>query len=301
MLLCARNLILVLLTFAFTSSVAVAQKSGSITIEGQLVCSICWFEADRKTVQYGTQADVDCAKECFEKGIPPAIAVKDGDDYTLYTLEKGKFGQKNDEWLESLGKWVKASGKPRTDKDKLFLAVDEFKVVRSSIASSAGAEVVGTEVPLALKDLVGVEQKLSGYNGKIVVLNFWATWCIPCKKEMPDLAAIQNSYAPFGVQVVGASADPLADRAKVLEFVKAVRINFPVWLGATTADMERFGLGTALPGTVIVGRDGKIVSVTTRPVTERELQKQLDALLKVNEVGFAEKSNTPADVSLVPS
>ena len=86
-------------------------------------------------------------------------------------------------------------------------------------------KVVGTEVDLALKDLFGVEQKLSGYRGKIVVLNFWATWCVPCRQEMPDLAAIQNEYAALGVQVVGAAADALTDRPKVMQFTKT-RITF---------------------------------------------------------------------------
>ncbi len=82
------------------------------------------------------------------------------------------------------------------------------------------------------------------------MLNFWATYCIPCRAEMPDLAAIQNEYAALGVQVVGASTDELKDRAKVLQFVKETKVNFPIWVGATTADMMRFGLGGALPGTV---------------------------------------------------
>ena len=63
-------------------------------------------------------------------------------------------------------------------------------------------------------------------------LNFWATYCIPCRKEMPDLAAIQNEYAALGVQVIGASTDEAADRAKVLQFVRETKINFPIWMGA---------------------------------------------------------------------
>jgi thiol-disulfide isomerase/thioredoxin len=103
-----------------------------------------------------------------------------------------------------------------------------------------------------------------------VVLNFWATWCIPCRKEMPDLAAIQNEYAALGVQVIGAGADTLADRSKVLQFAKETRINFPVWLGATTDDMKRFGLGPSLPGTAIIGRDGKIISLQPAMITRTE-------------------------------
>jgi hypothetical protein len=81
------------------------------------------------------------------------------------------------------------------------------------------------------------------------------------------------------VQVVGASADAAEDRAKVLQFVKETKINFPVWMGATTADMTRFGLGAALPGTVIINRDGKIARVISGIVNAADLRKQIDGML----------------------
>ncbi len=286
---------------------ASAQKATNdrISLEGQLVCSECWFEADRKTTAYGNAADLQCAMECSLKGIPPAIAVKEGDDYKLYLVEAGRFKQNSDEWLQSIGKWVKVSGTSRKENGKAYVAVDEFQVVRGSDSSAQNVSAVGSESELVLKDLLGVEQKLSGYRSKIVVLNFWATWCIPCRTEMPDLALIQNEYAALGVQVVGAAADTFADRATVLQFVKTVRVNFPVWLGATSDDMKRFGLGPTLPGTVIIGRDGKTLSVTARPVTERELRLQLDSLLAADTVALKSeasgKTTSTARVSLVPS
>lgn len=146
---------------------------------------------------------------------------------------------------------------------------------------SRDAKVIGTEVELALTDLSGVKQRLSALGGRVVVLNFWATYCEPCRREMPDLAAIQNDYAAFGVQVVGATADDAAARAKVLAFIKETKLNFPVWLGATTGDMERFGLLPALPGTVIVGRDGRVVWVKSGVIKEAEVKKQIDELLLV--------------------
>ena len=79
--------------------------------------------------------------------------------------------------------------------------------------------------------------------------------------------------------MIGAGADTLAERSKVLQFVKETRINFPVWLGATTDDMKRFGLGPALPGTAIIGRDGKIVALRPSVITSTELKKQIDNLL----------------------
>ncbi len=122
---------------------------------------------------------------------------------------------------------------------------------------------------------------------------------------MPDLAAIQTEYAALGVQVLGASADAPEERAKVLQFVKETKINFPVWTGATAADMLRFGLGTALPGTVIVGRDGKIVRVISGVVNQAELKKQIDSMLAnvegVAGVPKAERGGQAAPVRQKPS
>jgi peroxiredoxin len=159
-----------------------------------------------------------------------------------------------------------------------------LKVVAGAGGTAASvlqdAKVIGTEAAeLALRDLFGAEQRLSALRGRIVVLNFWATFCEPCRKEMPDLAAIQNNYAALGVQVVGASADEAAARPKVLQFIKETKLNFPVWLGATTGDMERFGLAPALPGTVIIGRDGRIVWHKSGVVKEADVKKQIDELL----------------------
>jgi thiol-disulfide isomerase/thioredoxin len=158
-----------------------------------------------------------------------------------------------------------------------------------------------------LKDLFGAEQKLSAYRGRIVVLNFWATWCGPCKKEMPDLAAIQNSYAAYGVQVIGASADTLAELNAVRQFIKETTVNFPVWLGATAEQMAQFGLGPGLPGAAIIGRDGKIVAIYRSVVTQEEIKKHLDKLVAIGEreakreqIAMA-KSGSKPEASSVPS
>src|SRR5688572_24369916 len=80
------------------------------------------------------------------------------------------------------------------------------------IAAPPEPSVIGAAPELALKNVYGVEQKLSALRGRIVVLNFWATYCGPCAKEMPELVAIQNRYAALGVQVVGASLDTPAEQ-----------------------------------------------------------------------------------------
>ena len=71
------------------------------TVTGQLVCSDCWSEADRKTTPFGTPADVSCARDCAEKGIPSAIAVKQGDDYKLYLVELSQLKKNRAEWVSA--------------------------------------------------------------------------------------------------------------------------------------------------------------------------------------------------------
>jgi thiol-disulfide isomerase/thioredoxin len=280
-------------------------KTGTVTLEGQLVCSECWFEADRKSTPYGTPADIQCATDCAVKGVPPAVAVKQGDEFKLYLIEAGQFKQNSDEWLNYIGTRVQVSGRLSSKKDKQYVAVNELRVLSSEKEDAQQTVVLGTDPELTLPDLFGVDQKLSAYRGRIVVLNFWATWCIPCRKEMPDLAAIQNDYAALGVQVIGAGADTIADRSKVLQFVKETRINFPIWLGATTSDMKRFGLGPGLPGTAIIGRDGRVVSLRSTLITHAELKRQIDILLAFDAKSIkgeiASTKRSPVEASLVPS
>ena len=262
--------------FALT---VVAQKP-AVTLEGQVVCCAeCWAEADRTKVEFGTAENLLKAKSCVEGGDPTLLAVREGDQFTLYQLEQGKFHLPGRNWLEFVGKRVSVTGAVQTKKGKKIVRVDTLTVLAPSLAEREAAKVVGSEVELKLKDLAGAEQSLSSFKGRIVILNFWATYCIPCREEMPDLAAIQNEYAAFGVQVIGASTDEAADRAKVLQFIRETKVNFPIWIGATSSDMLSFGLGTALPGSVVIRKNGHIAKVISRIVNQAELKKQIEAML----------------------
>ncbi len=248
---------------------------------GQIVCcEDCWMRANRKTVSYGTPADLAKAADCVGNGDPTLLAVLGNNSKTtFYQLEAGKYKKPGKTWLELIGSRVAITGGTRAKKDKHFLRVDELKVLATPQQIAPAPNVIGQEAALVLKDLFGNEQSLNAYRGRVVVLNFWATWCGPCIKEMPDLAAIQNQYAALGVQVIGAAADTLAEQKAVRAFIIKAKVNFPIWLGATTADMGRFSLGPALPGTAVIGRDGKIVAVYQGVIKEAELKKQLDILI----------------------
>ncbi|MGH9908788.1 MAG: TlpA disulfide reductase family protein, partial [Pyrinomonadaceae bacterium] len=225
-----------------------ANAQEALTLEGQVVCCAeCWAEADRTKVEYGAAENVLKAKSCVEGGDPTLLAVREGDTFKLYQLGQGRFKLPGKNWLEFVGKRVKVTGAPRKKDDADVIRVDALEVTAPSLAEQEASNAVRREIELVLKDLSGTEQRLSSLRGRIVVLNFWATYCIPCRQEMPDLAAIQNEYAALGVQVIGASADEEESRAEVLKFVKETRINFPIWIGANASDMVRFGLGGALP------------------------------------------------------
>lgn len=293
-------LVCIALLFAAVSN---AQETRPVKLKGQVVCSVCWFEAkDRKKTPYGNAADITCAEECSGNNIPQALAVEDEKGFTLYTLEMGAYKPKGKDFLENVPYMAEIEGTIRTEKDKHFLKVNSLKVLDEKPKLP---QLVSDDAVLALKDLTGAEQSLAVLRGRVVVLNFWATWCVPCQKEMPDLSAIQNDYAALGVQVIGAAGDSASDGAKVLKFIREFKVNFPVWLDAKTADMERFGVGTVLPATVIIDKNGKIVWRETGVIKPSELRKELDKILlpKVNEAAKVAKAAQPKtkNSSLVPA
>lgn len=304
-----RMIISALFILATHSVVAAQMAANTVTLEGQIVCCVdCWTKADRKTIPYGTAADLAQAVQCIGNGDPTLLAVMNTEgETTFYQLEQGKFKRPGKNWLDYIGKRVAVTGSTRSKKDVQYVRIDALTVLASPdlAAEPSPQSVVGTEAELVLKDLSGVEQRLSSYRGRIVILNFWATYCIPCRKEMPDLAAIQNQYAALGVQVIGASSDDVTALAKVRQFIRETKLNFPVWMGATAADMQRFGLGSALPGTVVIGRDGKIVASIRGVIKQAELKKHLDHMLaqaeKQSSEQLANAKEKPAKASSVPS
>jgi thiol-disulfide isomerase/thioredoxin len=111
-----------------------------------------------------------------------------------------------------------------------------------------------------LPDLGGTPQALTQWRGKVVVLNFWATWCAPCREEIPLFVKLQNQYGAQGLQFVGVAID---QPEKVKPYAAELGMNFPILIGGVEAiDLTRTlgNRASVLPFTVIVGRDGRIVA-----------------------------------------
>ena len=109
----------------------------------------------------------------------------------------------------------------------------------------------------SLESLEGKTMRLSDFRGKAVLLNFWATWCGPCKIEMPWFVELQQKYGSQGLQVVGVAMDD-ASKADIAKFAKEMGVNYPVLIGKEAVG-DSYGGIPALPETFFIGRDGKVV------------------------------------------
>ena len=109
-----------------------------------------------------------------------------------------------------------------------------------------------------------------------MILNFWATWCVPCTAEMPMLVQAEKEYGPKGVVFIAASVDEGKNKKNVPDFVSKYHVPFPVWLDETMRDLLRLGMGTAVPATAFRDQENHIVS---RAMREDELRDRLEWLL----------------------
>lgn len=136
------------------------------------------------------------------------------------------------------------------------------------------------EVPnLKLKDLAGHSQKLSDLRSHIVVLSFWATWCAPCQEELPRLSKLSQEYADSSVRFVAVSIDEAKDRAKIEPYLTKQDIHLDVWVGGTADMLGRFGLGNIVPGTLIIDKQGQVITRIMGEAKDEDVRSRLDWLL----------------------
>src|SRR6266571_6960031 len=110
----------------------------------------------------------------------------------------------------------------------------------------------------SLESLEGKTMRLSDFRGKAVLLNFWATWCGPCKIEMPWFVELQKEYGPQGFQIVGVAMDD-ASIEDIAKFVRQMGVNYPILLGKEAVGESYGGIGV-LPTTFFIDRNGKLVA-----------------------------------------
>jgi thiol-disulfide isomerase/thioredoxin len=132
---------------------------------------------------------------------------------------------------------------------------------------------------LSLPDTQGTQQSLRQWRGKVLVVNFWATWCGPCREEMPEFVRAQRELGPQGLQFVGIAVD---QHDKVVQFARELDLNYPALIGGYDAVDLSKPLGNrlaALPFTVILDREGRVAHTQLGPLRPTQLRSIVANLL----------------------
>ena len=142
-----------------------------------------------------------------------------------------------------------------------------------------------------LKSLEGKNVKLSDYRGKAVLLNFWATWCAPCKIEMPWFVELNKKYQAQGLVIVGVAMDDSSED-EITKFAKEMGVNYPILLGKDAVG-DAYGGVQFLPSTFYIGRDGKIVKSNFGILGESDIEDNIKLAL-ASSPGAGEQAAAPA-------
>ena len=149
-------------------------------------------------------------------------------------------------------------------------------------AAAAGASCPANAKParldFTLKDINGKNVTLSSFKGKVILLDFWATWCEPCKLEIPWFAEFQTKYGARGFQAIGVSVDDTVDKLK--PYVAKYRMNYPVLQGLNHDDIQNaYGPLWGIPVTAIISRDGRMCVKHAGISSKQNFEKEIESLL----------------------
>jgi thiol-disulfide isomerase/thioredoxin len=159
-------------------------------------------------------------------------------------------------------------------------AVEELLVseeVKAAEAQSCDKDAKPAPLDYTIKDMNGVDVKLSSFKGKVILLNFWATWCGPCKAEIPGFVELQKKYAKDLV-VLGLSVDDTVDKLK--PYATQYKINYPILVGLGREDVQdAYGPMWGIPVSFLIGRDGRICKKHMGIAPKAQFEREIKALL----------------------
>ena len=148
------------------------------------------------------------------------------------------------------------------------------------IAAAAAALVLATpqaNLKFSFKDINGKRVALSEFKGKVIILDFWATWCVPCKAEIPGFIELQKKYGDTGLQIIGLSVDDSLNTAK--KYATEMKMNYPVLLAEGKEDiLKAYDPIPSIPVSIIIGRDGRIVARHVGIAAMDVFEKEISAL-----------------------
>lgn len=158
--------------------------------------------------------------------------------------------------------------------------------------SLMAGQSVGRQAPdFVLEDLQGKKVKLSDFRGKAVLLNFWATWCGPCKVEMPWFVELQKQYGPQGLEIVGVALDD-SGRDTISKFAKEMGVNYTILQGQDSVGDAYGAMG--LPTSYFIDRNGKIVESVSGLLARSEIEGDIKKALATNSNAGTQPAKTAA-------
>jgi cytochrome c biogenesis protein CcmG/thiol:disulfide interchange protein DsbE len=148
----------------------------------------------------------------------------------------------------------------------------------AAVRDACPANAKNANLNFTLKDVNGKDVKLSSLKGKVILLDFWATWCEPCKVEIPWFAEFQTKYGSRGFQAVGISVDDTVEKLK--PYVAKYKMNYPVLVGLNHDDVQNaYGPLWGIPVTTLISRDGKMCVKHSGLSSKQNFEKEIEALL----------------------
>ena len=173
-----------------------------------------------------------------------------------------------------------------------------FSVLKHTKAPKApgpiGSNFKGKPAPdFALKDLSGNTVHLSDFRGKAVVLNFWATWCAPCKAEMPWFVEMQKQYGPQGLAIIGVSLDDDVTPEQIAKFTRQLDVNYTILLGNDDT-AKLYGGVDALPTTFYIDRNGTLVDAIMGLPERDEIEENVKRVLASGKASAVSPTATTA-------
>jgi peroxiredoxin len=178
----------------------------------------------------------------------------------IFTLPRMEFGTED------------TTGTGKTD------GTEETAAAPAAGGEACDAKAKPADYSFTLEDMNGNDVKLADHKGKVILLDFWATWCAPCKYEIPVFVELYAKYREQGLVVLGVSVDDPIE--KLRPFAAEYKMNYPVLIGRGRDDVqEAFGPVWGLPTTLLIGRNGLICKRHTGIATKEQFEREIKGLL----------------------
>jgi peroxiredoxin len=148
----------------------------------------------------------------------------------------------------------------------------------TSSGSTCPARTGPAKLDFTVKDMHGADVRIADFKGKVILLNYWATWCGPCKVEIPDLVALYDQYKDQGFVILGVSQDD--DPETLRSFASSYKMKYPILVGRDQPELlDAQGPLWGLPTTYLIGRDGSICGKHLGPASKKDFEREIKTLL----------------------